>query len=98
MEDIKLLWLLHQNPSAGMEQLMNQYLGLVYAVVKGKLLDSVCPSSDVEDCVADVFSELKKADVLERMHPLLGRLFTMSSKKYSKISNPCNAGRYFLVY
>ena len=57
MEDSKLLRLLHKDPSAGMEALMNQYSGLVYAVVKGKLTASFCVSSDVEDCVADVFSE-----------------------------------------
>ena len=40
MEDNKLLRLLHKDPNAGMEQLMNQYTGLVYAVVKSKLDDS----------------------------------------------------------
>ena len=57
MEDRQLLRLLHKDPSAGMEQLMNQYAGLVYAVVKGKLDASFCVSTDIEDCVADVFSE-----------------------------------------
>ena len=57
MEDSKLLRLLHKDPSAGMEQLMNQYAGLVYAVVKGKLAESFYVSTDIEDCVADVFSE-----------------------------------------
>ena len=57
MEDTKLLRLLHKDPNAGMEQLMNQYAGLVYAVVKGRLADSLYVSSDIEDCVADTFSE-----------------------------------------
>lgn len=57
MDDIKLLKLLHKDPNAGMEQLMNRYAGLLYAVVKGKLAESGCISSDIEDCVADVFSE-----------------------------------------
>ncbi len=57
MEDGKLLRLLHKDPNAGMEQLMNQYTGLVYAVVRGKLVDSYYVSSDIEDCVADVFSK-----------------------------------------
>ena len=57
MEDARLLRLLHKDPNAGMEQLMNQYAGLVYAVVKGKLAGSCCISSDIEDCVADVFSQ-----------------------------------------
>lgn len=57
MDDNKLLQLLHKDPNAGMEQLMNQYTGLVYTVVKSKLADSYYVSSDVEDCVADVFSK-----------------------------------------
>lgn len=61
MEDTKLLRLLHKDPNAGMEQLMDQYTGLVYAVVKSKLADSCYVSSDVEDCVADVFSKFYTA-------------------------------------
>ena len=57
MHDDKLLRLLHNDPNAGMEQLMDQYAGLVYAVVKGKLDTSYYISSDVEECVADVFSK-----------------------------------------
>jgi len=57
METAKLLSLLHKDPGAGMEQLMNQYAGLVYAVVKGRLAASSCVSTEIEDCVADVFSE-----------------------------------------
>ena len=57
MEDGKLLRLLHKDPGAGMKQLMNQYAGLVYAVVKGKLVGAFYISTDIEDCVADVFSE-----------------------------------------
>ena len=61
MEDSKLLRLLHKDPSAGMEQLMNQYAGLIYAVVKSKLNGPHYVSSDLEDCVADVFSEFYTA-------------------------------------
>ena len=57
MEDKKLLRLLHKDPNAGMEQLLNQYTGLVYAVVRSKLDGSYYVSSDLEDCVADVFSK-----------------------------------------
>lgn len=57
MEDRKLLSLLKKDANAGMEQLMNQYAGLVYAVVRARLSDTCCISSDIEDCVADVFSE-----------------------------------------
>ncbi len=55
MEDNRLLRLLHKDPNVGMEQLMNQYTGLVYTVVKNRLDDSYYLSSDIEDCVADVF-------------------------------------------
>ncbi len=57
MEDKKLLSILQKDPSDGLERLMDQYAGLVYAVVKGKLSGSCCVSSDIEDCVSDVFSE-----------------------------------------
>ncbi len=57
MDDNKLLRLLHKDPNDGMEQLLNQYTGLIYAVVKSKLGDSYHVSSDIEDCVADVFSK-----------------------------------------
>ena len=57
MEDKKLLRLLHKDPNAGMEQLLNQYTGLVYAVVKSKLDVSFYVSAELEDCVADVFSK-----------------------------------------
>ena len=57
MEDAKLLRLLQKDPNAGMEQLMDQYAGLVYAVIKGRLADFYHVSSDIEDCVADVFSK-----------------------------------------
>jgi len=57
MKDKNLLRLLHKDPNVGMEQLLNQYTGLVYAVVKSKLDRSCCVSSDLEDCVADVFSK-----------------------------------------
>lgn len=56
MDDVKLLKLLHKDPNTGMEQLINQYAGLVYAIVRSKLSDSYYISSDIEDCVADVFS------------------------------------------
>ncbi|MBE6672856.1 MAG: sigma-70 family RNA polymerase sigma factor [Ruminococcaceae bacterium] len=56
MEDKKLLSLLRKDPNAGMEQLIDQYAGLVYAVVKGRLDGFYYVSSDIEDCVADAFS------------------------------------------
>ncbi len=56
MDDTTLLELLKTNPNVGMEQLINQYSALIYTVIKNKICD-VCISSEVEECVADVFSE-----------------------------------------
>ncbi len=56
VDDIKLFNLIKTDPEEGMRQLINQYSGLVYTVVKNKI-SSVCNSSDIEECVADVFSE-----------------------------------------
>lgn len=56
MDDRMLLELLQNDPDTGMQILMEQYAGLVYAVVKNKLGSSLFVSTDIEDCVADVFS------------------------------------------
>ncbi len=55
MDDKRLLRLLHKDPDAGIEKLMDQYAGLVYAVVKGRLVESYYISSDIEECAAEVF-------------------------------------------
>lgn len=55
MDDKRLLRLLHKDLDAGIEKLMEQYAGLVYAVVKGRLVDSYYISSDIEECAAEVF-------------------------------------------
>lgn len=57
MQDRELLKKLHKNPDAGMKLLIDQYAGLVYAVVKSKLSPSVFCAADIEICVADSFSE-----------------------------------------
>lgn len=57
MDDAGLLELINQDANAGMERLMDQYAGVVYAVVRQKLEPAYCVSSDIEDCVADVFSK-----------------------------------------
>ncbi len=58
MEDSKLLQLLHSDPDAGMAALTAQYAALVYAVVRGAFAGAThLYSSDIEDCVADAFSE-----------------------------------------
>ena len=57
MEEQTLLPLLRSDPERGMEALMDEYSGLVYAVVKGKLRPPAFCPTDVETCVADTFSE-----------------------------------------
>ena len=52
-----MIRLLDKDPSTGMDALIDQYAGLVYAVVRGKLADYHYVSTDIEDCVADVFSK-----------------------------------------
>ena len=54
MNDKKLLKLLNSNPNAGMNLLISEYSGLIFAIVKSKL-SGVCDSSEIEDCVTDVF-------------------------------------------
>ena len=54
MNDRKLLALLKDDPNAGMTQLIRQYSGFVFTVAGG-ILSEVCDSSEIEDCVTDVF-------------------------------------------
>lgn len=67
MDDIKLLKLLRKDPNKGMELVMNSYASLVYAVVRGKLMGSRFVSTDIEDCVAETFSEFYIS--IERFDP-----------------------------
>jgi len=57
MDDIKLLKLLRKDPNRGIEFIMDEYAGLVYAVVRGRLVGNQFVSTDIEDCVAETFSE-----------------------------------------
>lgn len=57
MEDTKILRLLQKDPNTGMEKLMDEYAGLIYAVVRGKLAGSSHLAQEAEDCVAEVFSQ-----------------------------------------
>lgn len=57
MKDEELIFLLRENPYSGMKALTKQYAGLVYAVVRSKLSLSIFSSAEVEDCVANTFSE-----------------------------------------
>jgi len=54
LSDSEILDLIKYDPSAGMKQLMDDYSGLVYYIVNGKLNGR---QQDVEECVSDVFLE-----------------------------------------
>jgi len=54
LSDSEILDLIKYDPSAGMKRLMDDYSGLVYYIVNGKLNGR---QQDVEECVSDVFVE-----------------------------------------
>ncbi len=72
IKDDVLLKKLHKEPDIGMEILINQYAGLVYAVVRSKLSTSTFCDVDIENCVSDVFSEFY-CD-LNKYNPRLGSI------------------------
>lgn len=55
LDDEKLLQLLQHQPEQGLLKLMEQYMGLVYAIVAGKL--AAAGHEDIEETVSDVFYE-----------------------------------------
>lgn len=55
--DNDLYDLLCSDPELGLSQIMDQYTGLVYTIVYGKI-SSVGTSQDAEECVSDIFLEL----------------------------------------
>lgn len=57
MTDKVLLDLLNSDPQRGLEAIIDEYTGLVYAIAYNKL-SSVCSKEDVEECVSDIFMML----------------------------------------
>lgn len=72
MRDDKLLKALHAEPDSGMKMLIDLYAGLVYSIVRSKLSSSAFCAADVENCVADTFSEFY-CD-LDKYDPSLGSI------------------------
>ncbi len=65
MTDAELIDLLQKTPDRGIERLMDEYMGLVCYVVKGRL-SGLCSKEDMEDCVSDVFCDFyHKADSID---------------------------------
>ncbi len=56
MKDERLLRLLNKDPERGVSALIDEYGGLVYAVIRGSLAGRCC-ETDIEACAADTFSE-----------------------------------------
>ena len=54
MTDKKMLELLQSDQNDGMNRLIRRYSGFVFAVVRARL-EEICDSSEIEDCVTDVF-------------------------------------------
>ena len=59
MDDRKLLKLLQTDKNAGMSRLIKQCSGFVFAIVRQKL-QNVCDSSEIEDCVCEVFERFSQ--------------------------------------
>ena len=53
MEEKKLLELLQKKPDEGMKELMEQYMGYCFSIVRNRLASF--PQEDIEECVSDVF-------------------------------------------
>ena len=49
MDERSLLTLLQKRPNEGMKELMRQYMGYCYYIVRNKL--SEFPQEDIEECV-----------------------------------------------
>lgn len=91
MTDKKLIELLHRDGDAGMTALIRQYSGFVFALVRGKLA-GVCDSSEIEDCVTDVFFKFYsglgeyKADASVKTY--LGKIARNASLNYLRNKTP----------
>lgn len=58
MYDSELVKILRKDPNRGLTLLMEQYTGLVCAVIRGKFAGFTCFSAeDTEECISDVFCE-----------------------------------------
>lgn len=67
MKDSELMQLLRRDPYRGMNALTARYAGLLYAVVRAKLPEQLYGLGEVEDIVADTFSDFYLS--LDRFHP-----------------------------
>lgn len=66
MDEKALLALFANDKSKALEQVLKTYTGFVFAIVRGRL-GEICTSSEIEDCVNDVF--IRFAENLEKFNP-----------------------------
>lgn len=57
MQDAELLTLLKIDPNRGIKIMTELYAGLVYSVVRGRLTEKEFCVADIENCVADSFTD-----------------------------------------
>lgn len=57
MHDETIIKKLKEDPDTGFELLIAQYCGIINAVVRSLLRPPVFNNADIEDCIAEVFSE-----------------------------------------
>ena len=95
MEDGALIKLLHSDKNKGMEQVLKKYTGFVFAIVKSRLCE-VCDSSEIEDCVSDVFIRFSKSfdkyDPQNMQITIVGDLFHWTITEYTATDS-----RYYAV-
>ncbi len=60
MTDKKLMDLIRTDPNTGMSLVIRQFSGLVFSIVSGIMAD-VSDSSEIEDCVTDVFLRFRSS-------------------------------------
>ncbi len=57
MRDDEILTILRKDPNRGIAILTDLYAGLVYSVVRGRLSEKEFCAADIENCVADSFTD-----------------------------------------
>ena len=58
MTDEKLMDLIRTDPNTGMSLVIRRFSGFVFSIVSG-IMAEVSDSSEIEDCVTDVFLRLR---------------------------------------
>lgn len=79
MKEQKLLFLIENDPEAGIHAMMEQYGGAIYTICRNFLYD--CPENDIEEAVADTFIlfwKNRKQYVPDASHSLKSYLYAIA--------------------